>query len=73
MADVSMDLNDVFSAAIHETLRIWPVLTLARQQGFGGRNSQSKEQWLLESIIQIFKENGIWYKYSFNKKSASLG
>jgi len=56
MADVK---THVFSSAVKETLRIWPVLTLARQHGFAGRDSEIKEQWLCDSIIQIFKDNGI--------------
>ena len=48
----------VFSNAVKETLRIWPVLTLARQHGFGGSDMQIKENWLVDSIIQIFEDNG---------------
>ena len=48
----------VFSNSVKETLRVWPVLTLARQHGFCGSDAQIKEEWLCECIIQIFKDNG---------------
>ena len=55
---MAADEKHVFSSAVKETLRIWPVLALARQHGFGGSNMQMKEAWLHESIIQIFEDNG---------------
>ena len=51
----------VFSSSVSEILRTWPVLTLARQHGFGGKETQAKEEWLCESIIQIFKDNGLFF------------
>lgn len=51
----------VFSNSVKETLRVWPVLTLARQHGFCGADYQIKEEWLCESIIQIFKDNDLVY------------
>ena len=51
MAD---EKKHVFSRAVKESLRIWPVLALARQHGFA---MQMKEDWLHESIIQIFEDN----------------
>lgn len=57
MADAD-EKKHVFLSAVKETLRIWPVLALARQHGFGGSAMQMKEDWLQESIIQIFEDNG---------------
>lgn len=61
MAD---EMVHVFSNAVKETLRIWPALTLARQHGYGGSALGIKENWLGDSIVQIFKDNGKILLYS---------
>lgn len=51
--------SQVFVLAVQETLKNWPILRIAKQQGFGGRNANEKEEWLYNSVIQIFQDNGM--------------
>merc|ERR550534_1098212 len=48
---------DLFLRSVRESLQHWPVLRIARQQGFGGQQACEKEQWLCDSVVQIFTDN----------------
>eukprot|EP00795_Rhopilema_esculentum_P000562 gene562-10249_t len=55
------DRWSVFHAAVKHSLDGWPALHIAQQQGFGGNNFREKIDWLLDVIVQIFKDNGHVY------------
>ena len=50
----------VFSSAVKHALEGWPALHIAQQQGFGGDNFREKLEWLLDVIIQVFQDNGMY-------------
>ena len=50
----------VFSHAVKYCLEGWPALHIAHQQGFGGDNFREKLEWLLDVIVQVFKDNGTY-------------
>ena len=50
----------VFSEAVRFVMENWPALKLAVEQGFGGAESLDKANWLIEAVIQIFHENGLY-------------
>jgi len=56
-----MAAEEVFEKAIYETLVNWSVLKIAREHGFGGRNAIDKENWLVSSVVHIFKDNDVVY------------
>ena len=51
--------SEIFILAVQQSFKHWPILRIAKQQGFGGRNADEKEGWLCESVIQIFQDNGM--------------
>ena len=54
MSDASYQ---IFLRSVRETFQTWPILRIARQQGFGGKQPEEKVQWLCESVVQIFSDN----------------
>ena len=54
----SLNSKDTFAFAIKAAFKYWSVLQISREHGFGGRNSFAKEEWLYDSVLQIFTENG---------------
>jgi len=56
-----MNHTQVFVLAVQETLKNWQILRIAKQQGFGGRNVNEKEDWLCTSVVQIFQDNDSVY------------
>ena len=55
MADAN---PDILFDSVHFLLNNWPVLQLAVQHGFGGKDSQEKADWLVSVIDQVLRENG---------------
>ena len=55
MADAN---SDILFDSVHFLLNNWPVLQLAVQHGFGGKDSQEKAEWLVSVIDQVLRENG---------------
>lgn len=49
----------VFEASVRHVLQGWPALSIAQQQGFGGSRVSEKLEWLLDVIVQIFRDNGM--------------
>ncbi|XP_065670700.1 pre-rRNA-processing protein TSR2 homolog isoform X3 [Hydra vulgaris] len=58
MAD-GLNSRDTFAYAIKKAFNYWSVLQISREHGFGGRNSFEKEEWLYDSVLQIFTENDV--------------
>eukprot|EP00128_Syssomonas_multiformis_P011725 Colp12_sorted_trinity150504_noHs@4325 len=44
----------LFPDAVRAVLKKWTALRLAVDQGFGGSDSQEKEDWLYETILDMF-------------------
>ena len=55
MADAN---PDILFDSVHFLLNNWPVLQIAVQHGFGGKDSQEKADWLVSVIDQVLRENG---------------
>ena len=53
------DVAHTFAFAVRETFKHWPILLIAKQHGFGGMNAMDKEDWLCDSVTQIFSDNGL--------------
>merc|ERR1712212_1113863 len=53
----SLTNAQIFTKSVHQVLEHWPVLLIARQQGFGGQYSKEKLQWLSDAVVQIFNDN----------------
>ena len=55
-----METNyQVFLQSVRESFHHWPILRIAKQQGFGGQHAAEKEQWLCDSVVQIFSDNDL--------------
>ncbi|XP_051939950.1 pre-rRNA-processing protein TSR2 homolog [Hippocampus zosterae] len=51
------DSRALFAEAVRATLRAWPALQIAVENGFGGAYGQEKAHWLADVVQQYFHDN----------------
>ncbi|XP_015778536.1 PREDICTED: pre-rRNA-processing protein TSR2 homolog [Acropora digitifera] len=69
MADANAD---ILFDSVHFLLNNWPVLQLAVQHGFGGKDSQEKAEWLVSVIDQVLRENDTIENYELEDYIAEI-
>ena len=55
MADAS---SDILLDSVRFILSNWTVLQLAKEHGFGGKDTGEKAEWMVNVINQVLRENG---------------
>ena len=65
MADAS---SDILFDSVRFVLSNWAVLRLAKEHGFGGKDTAEKAEWMVNVINQVLRENGQYSHFQVFQK-----